>query len=127
MKTNDPNSPNEDQIHARPFRRSWMDLLINGIDRLPIPPALLFLCVLIGVGILNNAVLWMGGILEPGKIDPVFTFGAIYTVYSVTFYYYLTRVQVCHPSKVQHYLESRSLLKCTETIKPDVSVSDQFH
>jgi hypothetical protein len=93
MLTTDKSSKSIDsQADPRPFRPSWIDFFVNRIEKLPIPTWVFYLVFLILTGLLNNLVMWLGGALEFGRIDWLFSFAAIYIIYSLGFYHYLRRV-----------------------------------
>lgn len=92
MKTTDIHSIKADSTFTKPYRKSWMDYLIDRIKRLRIKPWWFYLGLLLLVSIINNVILWIDGSLKAGDIHPLFTSTSIYTIYGIAFYHYLTHV-----------------------------------
>lgn len=71
---------------------SWIDHLIAWVDRLPGPAWLFYILSVLAVGFLLNAGFWIDGGLPAGTFDPLFTNFAIFVVYWLGLYQYLTEV-----------------------------------
>ena len=87
-------NPTTDPGFVKPFRASWIDHLVELIERLPVPTWVFYLFVLLLFAFLNNAIVWVGGFGAPGTIIPLFTFAAVYVIYGIGFYHYLNIVAV---------------------------------
>jgi hypothetical protein len=75
-----------------PFEPSWIDRFIAWIDRIPGAVWVFYtLCVLV-FGVLINAVFWIDGSSPIGSIDPGNTVFALFVVYWLGLYQYLTSV-----------------------------------
>lgn len=74
-----------------PYKPSWVDHLLDWIDRLPMPNWL-FYVLLYFVGLLDiNAALWIDGVLPMGELDPLWVFNAIYVIISLGLLHLLER------------------------------------
>lgn len=76
----------------KPYRQSWIDYLIQGIKKFPGPSWVFYVCVLLLFAVLNNVVFWLGSDTAPGTFHPLFTFAAVYVIYGIGFYHYLSGV-----------------------------------
>jgi hypothetical protein len=74
-----------------PYSRSWMDALIQGIGRVPGPPALFYLALFAAFGLLNQIVFWIDG-RSGGSIDPARISDAAFMVFFVALYHHLSLV-----------------------------------
>jgi hypothetical protein len=75
-----------------PFPPSWIDRLIAWIDRIPGSAWIFYLLSVLVFGVLINAVFWIDGSLPIGSIDPDNTGFALFVIYWVGLYQYLTGV-----------------------------------
>lgn len=93
---------------ARPYAPSWLNLLLDGIERLPGPSWLAYgVIAVIGV-IGSNAQGWTSGFTEPGQLDPVFTFWGVFPIALLWVVGYLDRVAQ----------------QCLEAFRPALDASD---
>ena len=72
-------------------RRSWVDILISFVERLPGPPWLFYLLVSLVFGVLSVALRWLDGSAPVGTANPVTTAFATGSVYPLAVVHYLTR------------------------------------
>lgn len=70
---------------------SWIEQLIGWIENLPGSTWLFYVTVLGGSVLLNNAVFWIDGGLQPGAFDAGLSIFAFYTLYWIALYHYLNR------------------------------------
>lgn len=75
-----------------PFPPSWIDRLIAWIERIPGATWIFYLMSVLVFGILINAVFWIDGSVPIGSFDPENTGFALFVVYWVGLYQYLTGV-----------------------------------
>ncbi len=81
-----------DQTSVNPYPSSWIDWIVRWIDRIPIS-AWLFYLIALGLSVLlNNAVFWLDGALSFGSFDPDLSIFAVFVMYWIALYHYLTRV-----------------------------------
>jgi hypothetical protein len=75
-----------------PYFPSWIDRLTAWIDHLPIPIWLFYTLIFLGIALLINIIFWVDGGLQFGTFDPFNSSFAIWVVYWLGLYQYLTRV-----------------------------------
>ncbi len=75
-----------------PYQRSWIDRLIEAIERTPGPSSLFYVVALLALALLNHAVFWLDGSLAAGSFDAIKLADALYIVYFVALYHHLSRV-----------------------------------
>jgi hypothetical protein len=75
-----------------PYPPSWIDRLIAWVDRIPGSAWLFYLLCVLGFGVLINAVFWIDGSVPYGSFDPDNTGFALFVVYWMGLYQYLTGV-----------------------------------
>jgi hypothetical protein len=71
---------------------SWVDRLIDWIDRLPGPVALFYLAAYLVATLAAHIALWLDGIVDPGTIDPEWIANPIWGVLSLIWIHYLKHV-----------------------------------
>jgi hypothetical protein len=81
-----------DVADRRDQDRSWIDALAGWIERLPGPAWVAYLIAILGVGLLINAVFWIDGSLPFGVIHAQVTLYALFLLYWIALYQYLTSV-----------------------------------
>jgi len=72
--------------------RSWIDNLVVWIDRLPGPNLLFYLAGILINALIINAVFWIDGSLPVGQVNKYITAFAIFVLYWIALYQYLTGV-----------------------------------
>lgn len=77
-----------------PYSPSWLDRLVQWIDRSPGRTWGFYLTALLALGFMINAAFWIDGSVPFGTIDPYNTFFAVFVVYWIGLYQYLMRVGV---------------------------------
>ncbi len=92
-----------------PYPRSWIDRLIQWIDRIPGPSWSFYIAALFTFALLNNAIFWLDGSLTPGSFEPVRVLDSFFIVYFVALYHHLGLVVQ------QSFQEFRPLLKSPDT------------
>ena len=75
-----------------PYPRSWIDRLIQWINRIPGPTWLFYVVLLITAAFLNNAARWLDGSLEIGSFIPIRVADAGYLVIPLALYHHLSLV-----------------------------------
>ncbi len=75
-----------------PYPRSWIDRLIQWIDRIPGPSWLFYVAALLAFALLNNAIFWVDGSLAPGSFDLVGILDSFFIVFPVALYHHLSLV-----------------------------------
>jgi len=75
-----------------PYRGSWMDWLVRGIGRLPVPGWLFYGVLLIVAAIVNNAVFWLDGSLPLGSFNRTRLTDSVYIVLFIALYDHLRLV-----------------------------------
>jgi hypothetical protein len=75
-----------------PFPPSWIDRLIAWVDSIPGSTWTFYMLSVLVFGVLINAVFWIDGSVPIGSIDPDNTAFALFVVYWVGLYQYLTGV-----------------------------------
>jgi hypothetical protein len=85
------NKPSENSSTI-PFSPSWIDRLVVSIDRLPGSAWIVYVLSVLSLGVLINAVFWIDGSIQIGSIDPSNTAFALFIVYWVGLYQYLTGI-----------------------------------
>jgi hypothetical protein len=74
------------------YSASWIDRLIQWINRIPGPSWLFYIALLLTGAFLNNAVRWLDGSLEVGSFIPLRVFDAGYLVIYLALYHHLKLV-----------------------------------
>ena len=97
------------QVSEIPYPRSWIDRLIQGIDRIPGPLWIFYIAALLTFALLNNAVFWLDGSLAPGSFDPVRVLDSFFIVFFVALYHHLSLVAK------RSFQEFRPLLKSPDS------------
>lgn len=72
-----------------PYPRSWIDRLVQAIDRLPGPAWLFYVVMFVTGALLNNAVRWLDGSLAAGEFIPIRVLDAGYYVFFIALYHHL--------------------------------------
>ena len=75
-----------------PYPRSWIDRLVQGINRIPGPTWLFYIVALLTFALLGNAVFWVDGSLEVGEFEPVRVLGSFFWGFPVALYHHLSLV-----------------------------------
>jgi hypothetical protein len=75
-----------------PYPRSWIDRLIQWINRIPGTTWLFYVALFFTGAFLNNAVRWLDGSLEMGSFIPLRFFDAGYLVIPLALYHHLKLV-----------------------------------
>lgn len=88
----EPNKPSIKNMVVAPSKLSWIDRLIDWIERLPGPPWLLYLTAVLATAFLANAIFWIDGGLQAGDFDPLLTGFSVFVFYWLAMYHYLTRI-----------------------------------
>jgi hypothetical protein len=97
-----------------PYPKSWMDSLIQWIQRVSGPTWLFYTLVAISVAFMNNAVFWLDGSHPVGWFDPVRIKDTGYIVFFIALYHHLSLV-------AQRSLQKfRPVLKVTEAEEHDL-------
>jgi len=68
------------------YARSWIDQLIEWIDRTPGPSWLFYAVALLAFALANNAVFWLDGSLATGSFDVVRVIDSVFIVFFVALY-----------------------------------------
>lgn len=75
-----------------PYRGSWMDWLVRGIGRLPVPAWLFYGVLLIVLAFANNAIFWLDGSLSLGSFNRTRLTDSVYIVLFIAVYDHLRLV-----------------------------------
>lgn len=75
-----------------PYHRSWIDRIVQWIDKLPVPSWLFYVALFLTGALLNNALRWLDGSLEAGSFIPLRFFDAGYLVLPLALYHHLKLV-----------------------------------
>ncbi len=67
-----------------PYPRSWIDRLIQWMDRIPGPSWSFYIAALFTFALLNNAIFWLDGSLTPGSFDPVRVLDSFFIVFFIS-------------------------------------------
>jgi hypothetical protein len=73
-----------------PYLPSWIDRLIEWIEKLPGPVWLFYIIAVLMIALLINAIFWIDGSAPAGSFDPFNTSYAIFAIYWLALYHYLT-------------------------------------
>ena len=66
---------------GNPYARSWIDQLIEWINRIPGPSWLFYAVALLAFALANNAVFWLDGSLATGSFDVVRVIDSVFIVF----------------------------------------------
>jgi hypothetical protein len=77
---------------ARPYPRSWLNLLFEAVTRLPGPTWLAYVVLAIPSIVVSNAALWLSGLRPWGELDPAQVFWGLAGAFIVAATYYLRNV-----------------------------------
>lgn len=75
-----------------PYRGSWMDWIVQGIGRLPVPAWLFYGVLIIALAFANNAVFWLDGSLPLGSFHRTRLTDSVYILLSIGIYDHLRLV-----------------------------------
>ena len=73
------------------YKPSWVDKLLDGIDRLPMPNWLFYVLLYIFGVLYVHGALWFDAALPLGKFDPIWVFNGVYVVISLAMLHLLER------------------------------------
>lgn len=79
-------------LNKTPYKPSWIDTLINRIDRIPLPDWVFYLIVDLILVLLIHALAWVGGIIPSGSIDPFAMQLPIWLILPLAYIHYLDRI-----------------------------------
>src|SRR4030042_3350444 len=91
---------------SQPYPPSWVDRFTGWVNRLPLPPWLLYLSLWVLLAVVESAARWLDGVQPAGRIWQVNFF---YTFYGL---YFLAAI---------HYLDAWAE-KAFETFRPTLEV-----
>ena len=74
---------------ARPYTPSWVDMLTDGVRRLPVPAWLVYLGLAAGSTLLVSAIGWSEGLYPVGTLDPLGVLIGITPFYALALMHYL--------------------------------------
>src|SRR3990172_13388853 len=75
-----------------PYHGSWMDWLVQGIGRSPVPTWLFYGFLLIVLAFANNGVFWLDGSLSLGSFNRTRLTDSVYIVLFIALYAHLRLV-----------------------------------
>lgn len=75
-----------------PYARSWIDHLTEWIDRIPGPSWGFYVAALLVLTISNNVIFWIDGSQAVGSFELDKSSDAIFSIYFLALYHYLSRV-----------------------------------
>lgn len=79
------------KIREVPYPPSWIDHLIQWVDRLPVPAWLFYVLSIVALALVINIVLWIDGSVPFGSFGSIHGVNPLFVVYPIAFYHYLTQ------------------------------------